>query len=296
MRNRCVQFKKMNTPLNHHYVSRCHQKEFFNKEQQKIFIYDKELDNFYNKNSTKKIFSHHKLNSRNISGNEDHQTLEHELKVIEDDFPKNLEIIKNFLENQSDKDQAYVSLGWITMLGILGEMRHPNFKGQIDEIMTNFESDIYSKLSGSDKDEIKKMLHIDKTTPFNNIVGYMDIALSILEKMEPLDYLIFKIESADEFVLPDTSCFQERGQLKKYMNPFINEIVRIGIPLTPKIFVLATSKALKTNLRGIKFIKESDSDDVKIINRDLYNFSKKAVASKSDSFLRKTIQQIKNCP
>jgi hypothetical protein len=71
---------------------------------------------------------------------------------------------------------------------------------------------------------IKHYLRTKQKTPYSNQLNYISIALEILEKMEPLYFMIYSIESNDHFILPDNSCFQIRGQLKNYPNNLINEI------------------------------------------------------------------------
>jgi hypothetical protein len=92
--------------------------------------------------------------------------------------------------------------------------------------------------------------------------------------------------------LPDTSCFQIREYRDNNVYS-INRIIQIGIPLGDKLFILATPKALQTDLHGIVFIKENNSEEVLKINSYLYDFSKKTIACKNDVFLVNTINKIK---
>jgi len=285
----------MSTPKNHHYVSRCHQAEFFNDAEGKIYIYDKTLDNHYSKNGTRRLFSDDFINSRFIQGEVDHQQLETELKIlIEDDFPIHVGNIKNFILTQERQEETYESLVYVAMLGILGQLRHPEFKESFENKFQQIESGILSKLTNLSKEKINEYLETQKKTKFSNVLGYISTALRILERMEPFDFEIYSIESSDQFILPDTGCFQIRGQLHNYSNPLINEITQLGIPLSDKIFILATSKHLKSGQSGIQFIRDNNSDMVLSINKELFGFAYKAVACKDSNYLVNFINSVKN--
>lgn len=285
----------MSTPKNHHYVSRCHQAEFFNDAEGKIYIYDKILNNHYSKTGTRQLFSDDFINSRVVQGEVDHQQLETELKIlIEDDFPIHVANIKNFILTQEKQEETYESLVYVAMLGIVGQLRHPEFKESFEKNFQQIESDVLSKLTNHSKEKIKEYLESQKETKFSNALGYISTALRILERMEPFDFEIYSIESSDHFILPDTACFQIRGQLHNYPNPLISEITQLGIPLSDKLFILATSKHLQTGQSGIQFIREDNSDMVFSINNDLYGFAYKAVACRDSNYLVNFINSVKN--
>src|ERR1700733_1953131 len=102
----------MSTPVKHHYVSQCHLKKFFNEKANKIFIYDKEQKNFYDKASTKYLFSEDFSNSIEINGEIDHSKLETELRLLfEDDFLRDLAQIEKFVDNPyEDRESAELAL------------------------------------------------------------------------------------------------------------------------------------------------------------------------------------------
>jgi hypothetical protein len=285
----------MSVPKNHHYVSQCHQKEFFNNETGRIYLYDKERDNFYSKQSTKRLFSEEFLNSRATQGRIDHLTLEYELKALfEDDFAIHVKKVESFIESQEDMQGGYEALCWLMLLGILGELRHPDFKYSLDKTMTALELDILTKATGLDKKVIAQYIVKKRKTPYDNQLSYITTALRILERMEPLDFEIYYIKSNDHFLLPDTSCIQRRGQLKNYPNAFIKEIIQVGVPITDKIFILGTPQTLKTDLHGIHYIGDDNSAMVFNVNKNLYDFAKKGVACRDEHFLKITVEKIKS--
>lgn len=284
----------MSIPVNHHYVSQCHQKEFFNSSTGLIYVYDKELNNHYSKQSSKRLFSEDHLNTRDKNGIFDQTTLETELKIlIEDGFSNHVRQVEKFMVSQQELDATYESLCWLTILGILGEIRHPQFKKEIDNIFLKFESDIIRRYYNFAEEKILQALKGKQKTPYSNLLSYLDIALKRLEKLEPLDFFIVSIESNDHFILPDTSCFQLRGQLRHYPNPYIQEIIQVGVPLTDKLYILATPQSLKSGMHGIKFERIDNSNLVYEINKDLYLFSKKAIACSNEICLKTFVDRLK---
>jgi hypothetical protein len=284
----------MSIPINHHYVSQCQQKEFFNHLTGLIYIYDKELDNHYSKQSSKRLFSEDHANTRENNGIVDQTTLESELKIlIEDEYPKHVRQVEKFVISQEEKEKTYESLCWLTILGILGEIRHPHYKKEIDDIVFKMESDIIRRYYNFTEDQILMAQKKKQQTPYFNLLSYMDIALKRLEKLEPLDFFIVSIESNDHFLLPDTSCFQLRGQLRHYLNPYIQEIIQVGVPLTDKLYILATPQSLDSGMHGIKYERDDNSELVYEINKDLNSFSRKAIACSSETYLKSFVNKVK---
>jgi hypothetical protein len=278
-------------PKNHHYVSQCHQREFFNKETGYIYVYDKEKKNFYRKETTKTLFSKDYLNSKENSGDLDHITLERELKILfEDDFDKFVNLVKAFVVEPINLPEMYEILGRFTLMGTLGQLRNPLFKKQLTELTRRMETDVLNMSTGFDKDMISTFLTAKLKTPYDNRIGYIDTALRILERMEPMEYELFSIESDVHFILPDTSCYQVRGQLRPYPNTPIQEITRIGMPLTDKIFLLASSSLLKGNRNGIQSILEEHAALAMEININLFHFAYTAVACKDENYLRTVVE------
>lgn len=285
----------MNAPKNHHYVSQCHQREFFNETDKAIYIYDKERNNFYKKLTTKSLFSEDDLNTKRKSDGLDYTTLETELKILfEDNFPKLLTRIKSFVLDPQEVQDFYENvLGWFVLMGIIGELRHPKFKKQLDEIMLRIGTDTLHVATGIDRQKIPEYLKSRQKTPYNNELSYITTAIRIFERMEPMEYEIYVIETQAHFILPDTSCVQIRGQLQQYMNAFITEITQVGIPLTDKIFLLANSSKLGIKANGIQYIKTAEDEEmVTEINRDLFQFARKAVACKDKNYLKTFVETV----
>lgn len=105
-----------------------------------------------------------------------------------------------------------------------------------------------------------------------------------------MEYEFYVIEADAYFILPDTSCVPNPGQLQPYTNQFIREIIQIGIPLTDKIFLLANSSKLGINRKGIQYIRNAgDVEMVMKFNRSLFRFARKGVACKCKKYLQSFI-------
>ena len=124
----------MSIPRNHHYVSQIHIKQFFSKEENLIYLYDKVKCNFFSKNTTKSLFSEKDSNTRFINHKKDYCTLEEELNShFESKFPENLKIIENFISNGILNESVNNALLFFAKYGIIGDMRTPQYKQNIDD-------------------------------------------------------------------------------------------------------------------------------------------------------------------
>lgn len=73
----------------------------------------------------------------------------------------------------------------------------------------------------------------------------------------------------------------------------IGEIIQLGIPITDKIFVLATSKKVNKEQTQIVTFDEDDCEEVLRINADLANFAYKSIACSDMVFLEKQFPELK---
>ena len=270
-----------NDKANHHYVSQCHLRQFLD-ENKSIYVYDKERDNFYSKQSTRRLFSEGFSNSKEIDGQIDHNSLEDELNdLIENNFNIRIQLIERLLVGCKADDDVYESLNWLSIIGIIGELRHPRSKRGLDSILNKVDEDVLSKMNGY----IKK----EQRTKYQNLNTYFEMALGILERMGDLKFQIVQITDDNEFVIPDTACFQIRGQLKEYFNTNLQEITQIGIPLTKKLFINCYSHLIVPEHSHIKILKSPSQKLVDKINSNLVAFAFKGVACSNMEYLRRVI-------
>ena len=183
----------MSIPRNHHFVSQVHIKNFFNSEKGKIFIYDKLLNNYFFKTTTKSVFSEKDLNSKFGDGNLDHISLEEDLNEhFEKDFSKHLEIVKKFLTEFNLTNEVNESLIYFAKYGIIGEIRNPRHKRNLEETVHNAFSEMYKMFTDELKKEFDEATAYKKEVKYINAVQYSKFANDIIDLM---GNLIFIIES-----------------------------------------------------------------------------------------------------
>jgi hypothetical protein len=154
----------MSERINHHYVSQCHLKEFFNNEEGKIYLYDKQLRNYYQKSGTRKILSEKDLNTKLLDNKIDRNSMEIELQVLfEDDFAKHIGAVKQFHENQKSIEKAYWEMNHLALMALVGEYRNPAYKAGLDHAMDS----IKLRVTGSEEPDPK--------VKYQNAEGYLDV-------------------------------------------------------------------------------------------------------------------------
>lgn len=283
----------MSIPLNHHYVSQCQIREFFN-DAGKIFLYDKSKRNFYSKTSPKNIFSEKFANSIYKNGKVDHQTLENDLKIFEDDYPSNVQLITDSIKAGKITKECHHSLLNITLFGIIGGLRTPQRKQELDGIIDKAFGQFKDYLSEAQKNDLEKTTEFKKHVKYSNVLCYTETALRIVERMGGLVFTIWHIQSDDCFILPDTSATTTRRQINKYFNPHVREIAEIGFPLTDKIFIHALSKKLGQEKSYIARVDKNNNKAITDINYNLFHFSNNIVATSSETYLKTIVTQIRD--
>lgn len=284
---------RMSIPQNHHHVSQCQIKNFINSEG-KIFLYDKAKKNFYVKSTSKNIFSEKRANSIYKDGKIDHESLELDLKSYEDKYPDAVCLISEAIKNRKISDDCHRALILITMFGIIGRLRTPQRKRELDTIIDNSFTQFEDLLAEDQKKGLEQTREYKQHVKYSNLLTYTEIADSVFERMGGLDFTIWHIESNDCFLLPDTSATSIRKKINLYFNPDIKEIAEVGFPLTDKIFVHALSKKLGQQKSYICFIDKDDDKNVTDINYNLYNFANNTVATSNEGYLRRIVSTIKN--
>ena len=282
----------MSIPLNHHYVSQCQIKQFFNAEEGKIYLYDKDKKNFYWRTSTKSIFSEKFSNSIFKQGNINHKTLEDDLKIFEDEYPIAVELISDTAKTGTISKECYHSLLNITLFGIIGHLRTPQIKKGLDDAVNNAFESLYEECTDELRAQLKSLTEYKGHVSYSNVVKYSTTALRIAEKMGGLAFTIWHIRSDDFFLLPDTSAFTLRGRINNYFNPDIFEIAEVGFPLTNKIFIHALSEKLGQEKSYIAFIDEKNKQIVADINYNLFHFAQKLVATNDEAYLKQIVEQV----
>ncbi len=261
---------------NHHFVSQCHLKEFFNNEEGHIYLYDKQRNNHYKNSGTKRIFSEKDLNAKLLDDKVDRRTMEIELQVLfEDDFAKHLAIVKQFHKDHQAIEEAYWEMNHLGLMALVGEYRNPAYKSGLDAALDSLKLNF----TGSAEPDLK--------IKYQNLHGYIDVASKLLADMDPITYAIVSIETDEHFILPDTSAFLVREHLN------VGHVMQFGLPLTDKLFLLGRSSRMGNYPTTLVRITKQESQLLLQINSDLINFAYKTVACRDKVFLYKTIEKMR---
>jgi Protein of unknown function (DUF4238) len=278
----------MSIPLNHHYVSQCHIKNFFSPDG-KIYLYDKAKKNFYSAISTKNIFSEKYSNSVYNNGKVDHVSLEEDLKIFEDNFPKTVELIANTKYTKKITAECHNALVEIILYGLASTLRPPTAKQELDGIYDLLFDKVYEQMTDNLKRGLEQAVEFRKHVKYANLLKYSDMAIRIYEKMGELAFTIWHIQSGDRFLLSDSTAFTVRHKINSYFNPDIKEIAEVGISLTDKLFVHAISKKLGPTNSYLAFIEKDNDSAVFNINFNLFHCSKMTVATSNEEFIKNLI-------
>jgi hypothetical protein len=279
----------MSTPINHHYVSQCQLRAFFNEAEGKIHVYDKQLDNLFSKRTTKSIFSEPKLNSTVIAGEVNHNVVEDDLRFyLEDSYSKNLSIIETYITTVSDDEDGFIdALMEMTRLGVIGEMRHPSHKKNVDDQVYGV-LEIFAPIAADKlKEEIKEAFEERKKTKYSNSLRYAQMSGEILKKMGEINFTIIYISNdTDYFILSDCSSTTFRAKINEYFNPDIKDIAMVFMPISSRIAIIAVADRLDNHPGSIKYYTEKDRATLEMLNHMTLANSKKMIACENGEYLR----------
>lgn len=285
--------RKVSIPRNHHFVSQIHIKNFFNKSLNRIFVYDKKLDSFYFKNTTKTLFSEKDLNTSFNNKKKDFETLEKDLNLyIEKYFSKNYAILLNFMKNLVLTEEVRKAIIGFVYYGAIGEIRNPRNKQVLENV---FYDTIYNRFYNKATDELKRgideLFAYKKETKYINIIQYSELASRIVKSMGDIVFVIeTPSEESDYFLLPDFCSATIRAKINTYFNPDIKEIAYIGLPLSSKVYIHFYSSKLKNiNLKSEVFY--TNSENVYNINKRNFEFCESKVSCENEEYLKKFIKR-----
>jgi hypothetical protein len=283
----------MNSPINHHFVSQVHLKNFFNNEHQKIYVYDKLKDRHYIKKTTKSLFSEPKLNSKFKKGEVDHYSIEKELNdYFEKDFSKNTQIIRQFVNNKEFTEDVNSALNYFAKYGIIGDMRTPRFKKETDDAIEEVFTQFLSRCTPELKTQIEDMFEYKKEVKYSNTGSFAEIAEKIFQKMGQLVFeILIPEDETDFFIIPDFSAGTARERINEYYNPDVKEIAFISLPLESKIYIRLYSEKLYKNSQVpnsvITYCKSSTVQEINKINLD---YCQDKVACENEEYLKSFIR------
>jgi hypothetical protein len=283
----------MSIPRNHHFISQTHIRNFFNLTKGEIYLYDKIKRNHYYRRTPKSIFSEIDLNSTYDNGLFDHASLENDLrKHFEDDFPRFLDTIKQFIINENFSSEVNNALLYFAKYGIIGEVRNPRYKKKQRDTVYNAIIEILKGVDEKFQNEIDEAFAYKKQDKYLNVIEYSKFANEVLKLMGNLVYVIEIPENEnDYFLLPDFCAANRREKINEYFNPDVKEIAYIGLPLTSKIYIHFYSTKIPRPLPESGIYKVGSSKVYKLNEINLH-FCESKVACENESYLKEFISQI----
>jgi len=285
----------MSIPRNHHYVSQVHLKQFFNEQENLIYVYDKQRENYFSKKTTKSLFSEKDLNTRYIDENKDFESLENDLNnFFEKDFNENLNIVNKLVESSDMTQKANNALYYFAKYGVVGDLRTPRHKKAMDDTIWESMSKLIPMCTPELKEELEEMFAYRKEVKYSNVLEYSEISEKILKLMGGL---IFKIiipkNESDFFVVPDCSSITMRDKINEYFNPDIKEIAYIGIPISSKMYIHFFSEKLFKDNKPISDVVYEDTCVIDKINKASFDVCQSKIACENELYLKKFIRKIK---
>jgi hypothetical protein len=278
-------------------VSQCQIKNFFNKTEEKIYLFDKRLNNFFYKPTTKTVFSETDSNSKLVDGVVDHSILEDDLKNnFEDEFTQCFNQIETAIQGSQiitpDLHEALIKL---TRYGLAGEIRPPQHKLMVDQALFK---PLFEQILPNAAPELKKQLEELKEnlaqTKYSNSILYSDFANTVLELMGEVFFEIYYISGDGIFILPDRPSFTQREKINQYFNPDIKEIAVVQIPLSSKVMLHVESKKLRDGHNQFIELTNKDNEYIDKVNISMLIMSYKQVACESKEYLESLLNKVRS--
>ncbi|SDS50745.1 Protein of unknown function [Mucilaginibacter mallensis] len=200
----------MSIPINHHYVSECLIRNFYNDTERKIYLYDKQQHRHFFNSGTKRIFSQPHDNTTIVDDKLSFH-IETELNThFEKDFPRHYRRLCKFAEGNYHLD-IQPDVAYIAKMGMIGDMRNTHTKAGIDNALFETFEQIFSRatLELSEQWEAAKNDHIGFKMHTNS--SYLEIAEQMFERMGKL-----------EIMMNETTPFRRKSYAKwynKYLQP-----------------------------------------------------------------------------
>ncbi len=285
---------KMSIPKNHHYISQIHIKNFFNKDDGCIYLYDKHQNNLFKSNGTRNIFSERNLNTRRVSKNIDYSTIESELNdKFEKDFNRHLQTIREFIDSKEFSEVVDTALMYFARYGVIAEFRTPHYKKRMDDGIFNGMKHIMEHANDDLKNDFFKAFNFDNEVKYTNTSNYEELAEHIIESMGEMNWVLTIPKSNDDyFLLGDFGAATVRDNINVYFNPDVKEIAYIGLALSSKVYLQFFSTKWSMSPPS-SMIHELDSANIYNINKANYIYSRKFLACENENYLKTFIFQVR---
>lgn len=285
----------MSVPKNHHYISQIHIKNFFNKHDGSIYLYDKHQNNIFKSNGTRNIFSERNLNTKRVSEHDiDYTSIENELNdKFEKDFNRHLQIVNNFIDSKKYTEELEEALIYFVRYGVIGEFRTPHFKKCMDDGIFNGMKDIMEHAVDDLKEDFFKAFNFDSEVKYTNTNNYKELAEEIIEAMGEISWILSIPKNNDDyFLLGDFGAATVRDKINVYFNPDVEEIAYIGLALSSKVYLQLFSNKWSQSPQT-SMINALDSTPIYNINKANFIYSRKFLACENENYLKTFIFHIR---
>ncbi|WP_431609330.1 DUF4238 domain-containing protein [Chryseobacterium sp. 'Rf worker isolate 10'] len=284
----------MSIPKNHHYISQAHIKNFFNKEKNEIYLFDKTQNRHFKRNSAKSIFSEKNLNTKRAKYDEyDYSTIEEELNQnFEKDFPGCVEIVKKLIKTNKLDSDTQEALLYLAGYGLIAELRTPSRKRETDNALKNGMKIIMEMGTPELQSTFERHFDFNDEVKYSNSLNYVEFVHKVINAMGDL---IFSVEipenENDYFILPDFGAATMRDRINNYFNPDAKDIVYIGLPLTSKLYIHFCSSKLRILPKppGIHYVS---GEQVYLLNKANYDYSRQIIACEDEYYLQDFVRRM----
>lgn len=282
----------MSIPRNHHYISQVHIKKFFN-ESNETYLYSKSTKLFQTKNSSKRIFSEKDLNTKYNDGINDYTTVEQQLnQFYENDFEYYYNSLLRLITEKNVDIEIQKAIIYLARYGAIANFRNPTYKNNLESTFLTALKPAMDNASTDLKNSFYNFFNDRGDSKYLGGDDYLQLGNEIISKMGLL-YFIIEIpeDENDYFILPDFGASIQRKKINTYINPNIEEIAYIGLPLSNKIYLHIYSEKHPENISS-SGIKKLTSEQVHLTNKNNLLLAYDVVACGNKQYLETLISRI----
>lgn len=275
----------MSIPRNHHYISQVHIKKFFNAKNE-IFLYNKSTKLFQTKNSSKRLFSEKDLNTKYENGRNDYTTVEQQLnQFYENDFDYYYNnIIRLTIEKNIDIE-IQKAIVYLARYGAIANFRTPTYKSSLEKTFFDALKPAMDSATEALKSSFYNFFNNRGDSKYLGGDDYLQLGNKIVSKMGLLYFIIEIPENEnDYFILPDFGASTQRKKINTYINPDIEEISYISMPLSSKLYLHIYSERHPEGINSSGIIK-LNSEQVNFINKHNLLLANDTVACNNKLYL-----------
>ncbi len=278
----------MSDARNHHYVSQVVVKKFFSKDSKAYFLYNKNKNIFFSKQSSKSIFSQKDLNTLiNQSGQIDYNSVEAELsKKFENQYNSKYEKVVKAIETRN-MSEVSENIELLLMGALISNFKTPLGKVSKDVMLNNLLIDL-----GLNKKE-NTFIHFSKLSEFQN--SYFKLAKDMFDLMGEIVISIYIAPTDCYYFLSDTHSANLRlEEVDTIVDKDIEYVQRLN-PVSLAMFPINSRNLIVCQSKRCSPVQESkiysaDAEMVKGFNRIIFNHSDTTILCENKEYLNQFIE------